>query len=63
MLKYNYHVFGGEWFLVLRFIDDLVGAVYDVFKFIIRSISYLLAGMIIVAVPMYLFVWVFGLFQ
>ncbi|MGG3563156.1 hypothetical protein ABES03_16310 [Neobacillus rhizosphaerae] len=48
---------------MLRFIHDLVGAVYDVFKFIIRSISYLLAGMIIVAIPMYLFVWVFGLFQ
>ncbi|MDQ1146075.1 hypothetical protein QE429_002902 [Bacillus sp. SORGH_AS 510] len=48
---------------MLRFIDDLAGAVSDVFTFIIRSISYLLAGMIIVAVPMYLFVWVSGLFQ
>jgi hypothetical protein len=62
MLKYNYHIFW-VWFLVLRFIDDLVGAVSDIFKFIIRSISYLLAGMIIVAIPMYLIVWVFGLFQ
>jgi hypothetical protein len=53
----------GRWFLVLKFIDDLVGAVSDIYKCIIRSISYLLAGMIIVAIPMYLFVWVFGLFQ
>jgi hypothetical protein len=56
-------MFLGEWFLVLRFIDDLVGAISDVVKFIIRSISYLLAGMIIVAIPMYLVVWVFGLFE
>ena len=48
---------------MLRFIDDLVEAVSDIFTFIIRSISYLLAGMIIVAVPMYIIVWVFGLFQ
>lgn len=49
--------------LVLGFVDDLAGAIYDIFKFIIRSISYLLAGAIIVAVPMYLIVWIFGLFQ
>lgn len=48
---------------MLRFVDDLAGAVYDIVKFIIRSICYLLAGMIIVAVPMYLIVWVFRLFQ
>lgn len=42
---------------MLRFVDDLAGAIYDIFKFIIRSISYLLAGAIIVAVPMYLIVW------
>ncbi|MCH7324050.1 hypothetical protein LZ480_19505 [Solibacillus sp. MA9] len=48
---------------MLRFIDDLAGAIYDIFKFIICAISYLLAGMIIVAVPMYLIVWVFGFFQ
>ncbi|MBU8916029.1 hypothetical protein BGM25_08330 [Bacillus sp. FJAT-29953] len=48
---------------MLKFVDDLAGAVYDVIKFIIRSISYMLAGMIIVAVPMYLIIWVFGLFQ
>ncbi|ENH95547.1 hypothetical protein J416_15557 [Gracilibacillus halophilus YIM-C55.5] len=48
---------------MLRFIDDLAGALYDILKFIIRSISYLLAGMIIVAIPMYLIVWVFSFFS
>ena len=48
---------------MLRFVDDLAGAIYDILKFIIRSISYLLAGAIIVAAPMYLIVWLFGLFQ
>ncbi|MBU5214908.1 hypothetical protein [Heyndrickxia oleronia] len=47
----------------MRFVDDLAGALFDIFKFILRSISYLLAGMIIVAVPMYMIAWVFGLFQ
>ncbi|WP_183041115.1 hypothetical protein [Salipaludibacillus neizhouensis] len=46
-----------------RFVDDLAGALYDIFKFILWSISYLLAGMIIVAVPMYLIVLVVGYFQ
>lgn len=46
-----------------RFVDDLAGAVYDVFKFIIWSIGYLLAGAIIVTVLMYSFVGIFGLFQ
>ena len=41
-------------FFSLRFVDDLAGAVYDIIKFILRSISYLLAGTVIVAVPMYL---------
>ncbi|MCI1591187.1 hypothetical protein [Heyndrickxia oleronia] len=47
----------------MRFVDDLAGAIFDIFKFIVRSISYLLAGMIIVAVPMYMIAWLFGLFQ
>ncbi|MCM3239363.1 hypothetical protein [Heyndrickxia oleronia] len=47
----------------MRFVDDLAGAIFDIFKFILRSISYLLAGMIIVAVPMYMIAWLFGLFQ
>lgn len=45
---------------MLRFVDDLAGALYDVIKFIIKSIGYILAGGIIVAIPMYLIVWVFG---
>lgn len=49
--------------MVMKFVDDLAGSIYDVTKFIVKSISYLLAGMIIVAVPFYLFVWVFGWFQ
>ncbi|WP_197280052.1 hypothetical protein [Bacillus sp. FJAT-27251] len=48
---------------MVKFVDDLAGAIYDVFKFIMKSISYLLAGMIMVAVPTYLIVWIFGLFQ
>ncbi len=52
-----------EELLVFGFTDDLAGAIYDIFRFIIKSIGYLIAGMIIVAVPMYLIVWVFSLFQ
>ncbi|WP_198135854.1 hypothetical protein [Pontibacillus chungwhensis] len=48
---------------MLRFVDDLAGALYDIFKFMIRSISYLLSGMLMVAVPIYLIVWVIGIFQ
>ncbi|SES44648.1 hypothetical protein [Psychrobacillus sp. OK032] len=48
---------------MFRFIDDLAGSIYDILLFIIRSVSYFLAGMIIVAVPLYLIVWVFGMFQ
>ncbi|MFC5734914.1 hypothetical protein [Cytobacillus gottheilii] len=47
----------------MKFVDDLAGAIYDIFKFFIGSISYFLTGMIIVAVLMYLIVWIFGLFQ
>ena len=51
-----------EGMLRLRFVDDLAGAVYDIIKFILRSFAYLLAGMVIVAVPMYLISWLFRLF-
>ncbi|WP_336823649.1 hypothetical protein [Sporosarcina sp. USHLN248] len=47
----------------MGFVDDLAGAIYDILKFFIWAISYLVAGAIIVAVPMYLTVWVIGLFQ
>ncbi len=48
---------------MLGFVDDLAGAIYDVLKFIIWAVIRLLAGAIIVAVPMYLIVWIIGLFQ
>ncbi|WP_409271644.1 hypothetical protein V1499_18975 [Neobacillus sp. SCS-31] len=47
----------------MKIIDDLAGSIIDVFKFIIWSLGYVLAGMIIVAIPLYLIVWVFGFFQ
>lgn len=43
------------------FIDDLAGAIYDVIKFTIKSISYFLAGMLLVGVPLYLIALVFNL--
>ncbi|MCM3004098.1 hypothetical protein [Priestia koreensis] len=43
---------------MLQFIDDLAGAIRDWFFFIIRSLSYLIAGGLIVAVPMYAIVWI-----
>ncbi|UOE94105.1 hypothetical protein [Alkalihalobacillus sp. LMS39] len=48
---------------MMKFVDDLVGAIYDVFKFIMRSIGYFLVGTIIGAVPIYLIVCIIGLFQ
>ncbi|MCG7335076.1 hypothetical protein MHZ95_07280 [Sporosarcina sp. ACRSM] len=48
---------------MLGFVKDFAGAVYDVLKFMIWAVAYLFAGMIIVAVPLYLIAWIFGLFQ
>lgn len=48
---------------MLGFVKDLAGAVYDVLKFIIWAVAYLFAGMIIVAVPLYLIAWLFGFSQ
>ncbi|MFC4323244.1 MULTISPECIES: hypothetical protein [Bacillaceae] len=48
---------------MVRFVNDLAEAIYDLFKFIIRSLCYLVAGMIMVGVPMYMIVWLFGMFQ
>ncbi|WP_199677429.1 hypothetical protein [Lysinibacillus yapensis] len=42
-----------------RFIDDLAGAVYDFFKFILTSLSYFIAGMLLVGVPLFLLAMVF----
>ncbi|MED3571289.1 hypothetical protein [Cytobacillus praedii] len=44
-----------------RFIDDLAGAIYNFFKFLFTSVCYLLAGMLIVGIPLYLIVLVFKL--
>jgi len=42
-----------------RFIDDLAGAINDFFKFIFTSICYIIAGMLIVGVPLFLIASVF----
>ncbi|WP_164908546.1 hypothetical protein [Halobacillus litoralis] len=47
---------------MLRFVNDLAGAIYDAFKFIIKSMSYLFAGAMIVGVPMYLIAWLFEMY-
>ncbi|MBO0587044.1 hypothetical protein [Sporosarcina sp. E16_8] len=44
-----------------RYIDDLAGAIYDVLKFIFKCICYLIAGMLIVGVPLYLIALVFNM--
>lgn len=46
-----------------NFIDDFAGALYDIFKFVIKSMSYFVAGMLIVGVPLYLIVLIFDLFN
>jgi RNA-directed DNA polymerase len=46
-----------------RFIDDLAGAIYDFFKFIFKCICYLLAGMLIVGIPLYLIALAFKTFH
>ena len=45
------------------FIDDLAGAIYDFFKFVFTSMCYLLAGMLIVGVPLYLIALAFKMFN
>lgn len=45
-----------------NFIDDLEGAIYDFFRLIFTSICSLLAGMLIVGVPLYLIALVFKVF-
>lgn len=46
--------------MLLRFVEDLAGSIYDFFKFLLTSLSYILAGMIIVGVLMFLFVFLFN---
>ena len=47
---------------ILRLIDDLVGAVYDIMKFISASFCYFLVGMLIVSIPLYLVILPFKYF-
>ena len=42
-----------------RLIDDFAGAIKDILKFIFTSICYLLAGALIVGIPLYLIALVF----
>lgn len=48
---------------VIKFIDDLAGAIYDFLKFILKSFCYMIAGMLIVGVPLYLFALAFKMFH
>jgi hypothetical protein len=45
-----------------RFIDDLAGSISDIIKFLLTSLDYFLGGMLIVGIPLYLIVLIFGLF-
>ncbi|MDT2047692.1 MULTISPECIES: hypothetical protein [Bacillaceae] len=47
---------------MLKFIDDIAGSLYDVMKFLIRSLCYFLAGVLIVAIPLYVIVFVLQAF-
>ena len=46
-----------------KFIDDLAGAIFDILKFVLKSMSYFVAGMLIVGVPLYLIVLIIDLFN
>ncbi|KYD03521.1 hypothetical protein [Heyndrickxia sporothermodurans] len=46
-----------------KFIDDLAGAIYDSFKFVFRCICYILSGMLIVGVPLYIIALIFKMFN
>ncbi|MGE7621580.1 hypothetical protein ACQKMD_00620 [Viridibacillus sp. NPDC096237] len=48
---------------MLRFFDDLAGAIYDFFKFIFTSICYAVTGMLINGIPLYLIALVFEWFH
>lgn len=48
---------------MIRFIDDLAGAIYDFIKMILSSIGYFLSGMVIVGAVMYLIAFIFKGFQ
>lgn len=37
---------------MLKFIDDIAGSLYDIMKFLVRSLCYFLTGVLIVAIPL-----------
>ncbi|MBD3109251.1 hypothetical protein IEO70_12930 [Bacillus sp. AGMB 02131] len=37
---------------MLKFIDDLAGAVHDIFKCIFTGLCYFVAGMLIIGIPL-----------
>ena len=48
---------------MLKFIDDLAGAIYDVLKEGIKLFCYFYAGVLIVGVPLFLIAKFFELFH
>ncbi|MGE7918056.1 hypothetical protein ACQKM9_03785 [Viridibacillus sp. NPDC093762] len=48
---------------MFRLIDDLAGAIYDFFKFVLTSISYVVTGLLIVGIPLYIIASVFEWFH
>lgn len=47
---------------MLKFIDDIAGSLYDIMKFLVRSLCYFLTGVLIVAIPLCAIVFVFQAF-
>ncbi len=62
-MLYSYSTIGANYggIEMTRLIGDLAGSFYDFFKFIFTSICYLIAGMLIVGVPLYLIALVFNM--
>ncbi|MFC4712390.1 hypothetical protein [Planococcus dechangensis] len=46
----------------MKFIDDLAGAIRDVARWILWVFSYFVAGILLVAVPLYVIVFLFEWF-
>ena len=47
---------------MLKFIDDLAGAIYDLMAMILKGLSYFIAGTLIVGIPLYVIAWIFDAF-
>lgn len=46
----------------MKFIDDLAAAIRDIVRWILWGISYFVAGILLVGVPLYVFVFIFEWF-